>query len=108
MPDVIAQVTLKNGGTYYAPGSVVTIPKKAEAEDLVARGFAEFADDGKSKKAQKKAPTGFDALPGAKELKAAGIESIDDVPGSMEELVAIDGIGEATAEKILEALEAAE
>lgn len=108
MPDVIAQVTLKNGGKYHAPGSVVTIPKKAEAEDLVARGFAEFADDGKSKKAEKKASTGFDALPGAKQLQAAGVESLDDVPRSMEELVAIDGIGEATAEKILEAIGNAE
>ena len=117
MPDVIAQVTLKNGGKYHAPGSVVTIPTKKEADDLVARGFAEFADEGGSKAKAKKGaktegekdpPSGFDALPGAAALKAAGIESIDAVPRSMEELVALEGIGEATAEKILEAIEAAE
>lgn len=45
MPEVIAQVTLKNGGEYHPPGSVVAIDSQEEADDLVDRGFAEWAGE---------------------------------------------------------------
>lgn len=48
-------------------------------------------------------PEGF---PGVRPLLGAGITSVDGVPRSMEELVAIKGIGDALAASIIEAVEA--
>ena len=44
-------------------------------------------------------------FPGRAALVEAGFASLDEIPRDLEALDAIDGIGEATAEKIVEALE---
>lgn len=100
MPDVIAQVTIKAGGVYHPPGSVVAISTQEEADGLVDRGFAEYAGE------LEEVSIGLDELSGAVVLRAAGIKSLDDVPRTIDELTAIDGIGKATARKILGELEA--
>lgn len=45
-----------------------------------------------------------DDFPGARHLRAAGVTALADVPTGSAELVAITGIGSATADAILEAL----
>ena len=51
----------------------------------------------------KQIPSGF---PGRKDLIAAGISDLSDVPTNLDSLIAIKGIGVGTAEKILAKLEA--
>lgn len=122
MPDVIAQVTLVAGGVYHPPGSIVAIPTHKEASDLVARGFAEWAGEEAADDllvagtvaagadvdygGEGEIATGLpDSFPGADALRAAGFEDVADVPRTLDELLGIDGIGKATARKILAALE---
>lgn len=98
MPDVIGQVTLKAGGVYHPPGSVVTIEDPEEAKDLVDRGFAEWAGESAS---GPEIPSGF---PHRDILADAGITSIEDVPDTEEGLTDIPGIGKGRAKDILAAM----
>lgn len=116
---VFATSPIRLGGKRYAPGDRLPLT----AEEAEAEGLARHVDVREEEKApegdapEQDAPTDkaspdaadaavqFEDIPSHDDLKAAGVETIEAVGAlSEDELLDIDGIGPATATKILDAL----
>lgn len=113
MPDVVAVHSLKSGGRYHPPDSVVPIEDAHEAEALVARGAARWPGVAQANAAiledlESEDTPLPDDFPGADALGAGGIHSLEGLRALLEagaDLTKLKGIGKATARKIEEALE---
>lgn len=113
------EVVIKPGRTYvtgksaadknaYGPGDTVVLDE-AEAKRLFSLGVAAKKGSEEAQAAKRIADQIPATFPGAKALAEAGIETFSAIADMSEaELVALKGIGEATAKAILEALEARE
>lgn len=100
MPEIIAQVTIKAGGAYHPPGSVIELSQK-DCDSLITRGFATPVSGDREPEA---GPVGGlpEDIPARAALVAAGCVDLDDVAELVEAgtLTGVEGIGPATAAKV--------